>query len=167
MSDTGPNVLWFQLLSQKYGCFPWILYPIRFGLGLSVRSLLRRNFESQTDGPVAEWLRPLTAKSRVISSFGFEPSETSQVLLAGGHVVFLGDLPFSPHLVTDSAQNEWNNLDGVKNAKKKKRRRRRENRKHVFVFYRLIHTTWTNWIFSERALFLLLHEWIHLFLNHA
>ena len=32
--------------------------------------------------------------------------ETSQVLLAGGQVVFLGDLPFSPHLTIDSAQNE-------------------------------------------------------------
>ena len=37
--------------------------------------------------------------------------ETSQVLLAGGQVVFLGDLPFSAHLTIDSAQNEWNNLD--------------------------------------------------------
>ena len=32
--------------------------------------------------------------------------ETSQVLLASGQVVILGDLPFSPHLTTDSAQNE-------------------------------------------------------------
>ena len=31
---------------------------------------------------------------------------TSHVLLAGGHVVFLLDLPFSPHLPNDSAQNE-------------------------------------------------------------
>ena len=32
--------------------------------------------------------------------------ETSQVLLAGGQVVFLGDLSFSPHLMIDSAENE-------------------------------------------------------------
>ena len=32
--------------------------------------------------------------------------ETSQVLLAGGQLVFLGNLPFSPHLTIDSAQNE-------------------------------------------------------------
>ena len=38
--------------------------------------------------------------------------ETSKVLLASGQVVFLGDLPFSPHLSIDSAQNERTNLDG-------------------------------------------------------
>ena len=32
--------------------------------------------------------------------------ETSQVLLAGGQMVFLGDLPFLPHLTIDLAQNE-------------------------------------------------------------
>ena len=37
--------------------------------------------------------------------------ETSQVLFADGQVVFLGDLPFLPHLTIDSAQNECNNLD--------------------------------------------------------
>ena len=31
---------------------------------------------------------------------------TSQVLLAGGQVVFLGELLFSPHLPIDLAQNE-------------------------------------------------------------
>ena len=35
---------------------------------------------------------------------GFEPS-SGHVRHAGGQV-FLGDLPFSPHLTTDSAQNE-------------------------------------------------------------
>ena len=39
--------------------------------------------------------------------------ETSQVLLVHGQLVFLGDLPFSPHLTTDLAQNEWNNLNGL------------------------------------------------------
>ena len=29
----------------------------------------------------------------------------SQILLAGGQVFFLGDLPFSPHLTIGSAQN--------------------------------------------------------------
>ena len=37
--------------------------------------------------------------------------EASQVLLAGGQVVFLGDLPFSPHLPIDPAQHEWNNIE--------------------------------------------------------
>ena len=31
---------------------------------------------------------------------------SSQVLLAGGQVVYLGDLPFLPHVAIDSAQNE-------------------------------------------------------------
>ena len=31
---------------------------------------------------------------------------TSQVLFAGGQVFFLEDLPLSPHLAIDSAQNE-------------------------------------------------------------
>ena len=30
----------------------------------------------------------------------------------GSQVFFLGDIPFSPHLTIDSAQNEWNKLDG-------------------------------------------------------
>ena len=38
--------------------------------------------------------------------------ETSKVLLAGGQVGFLGNLPFSRHLTIDSAQNKWTNLDG-------------------------------------------------------
>ena len=38
--------------------------------------------------------------------------ETSQVLLAGGQPVFLGDLTFTPHLTIASAQNECNDLDG-------------------------------------------------------
>ena len=29
-----------------------------------------------------------------------------EVMLAGGHEVFLGDPPFSPHLTIDSAKNE-------------------------------------------------------------
>ena len=32
--------------------------------------------------------------------------ETNQFLLAAGQVVFLGDLPFLPHLTIDLAQNE-------------------------------------------------------------
>ena len=35
--------------------------------------------------------------------------ETSQVLLGGGHMVFLGALTFTPHFVIDWAQNESNN----------------------------------------------------------
>ena len=40
------------------------------------------------------------------SSLARATCETSQVLLAGGQVVFLGDLPFSPCLTIDMAQNE-------------------------------------------------------------
>ena len=37
---------------------------------------------------------------------------TRFVLLAGGHVLFLENLPFSFHLTIDLARNEWNNPDG-------------------------------------------------------
>ena len=57
---------------------------------------------------MAEWFRPL-----IFSTLNHSPShccgsrETSQVLLAGVFsFYFSGDLPFSPHLATDSAQNE-------------------------------------------------------------
>ena len=45
--------------------------------------------------------------------------ETIQVLLAGGWVFFLGDLPFSPNHTIDLAQNEWSNLDECKTQMKK------------------------------------------------
>ena len=40
------------------------------------------------------------------SSLAQVTCEASQILLAGGLVVFLRDLPFSPHLMIDLAQNE-------------------------------------------------------------
>ena len=46
------------------------------------------------------------------SSLARVTCETSQILLASGQVFFLEDLPSSPRLTTDSAQNEWNNIDG-------------------------------------------------------
>ena len=62
---------------------------------------------------MTEWLRLLIFSAlNCLSSHccGFDPSsghsETSQVLLAGGQVLFLEDPPFSPHLVIGSAQNE-------------------------------------------------------------
>ena len=58
-----------------------------------------------------EMLGRLTA---VGSSVAWVTCETSQVLLVGGQVFFLGDLPFSPHRTIDWAQNEWNNLMGHK-----------------------------------------------------
>ena len=50
---------------------------------------------------MAEWLRtlPFSAQNRLSHRCGFElrsGRETNQVLLVGGQVVFLGDLPFSP-----------------------------------------------------------------------
>ena len=71
--------------------------------------------------PVAEWLRTLIFSTlNCFSSHrcGFEPSSghmwASQVLILGSQVVFLGDLPFSPHLTIDLAQNEWNNQRAIK-----------------------------------------------------
>ena len=50
---------------------------------------------------VAEWFaRHLVT---VGSSLARVTCERSQVLLAGGQVVFLGDPPFSPHLPIDAA----------------------------------------------------------------
>ena len=66
--------------------------------------------------PVAEWLRTL-----IFSALNHPPCKTSQVLLAGGQVIFLGDFPFSPHLQIDSAQNEWNSLEGPWNPNQKKK----------------------------------------------
>ena len=68
--------------------------------------------------PVAEWLRLLIFSTLNHSSShrcGFEPrsghlwNEPSSACEMSGF--FLGDLQFSPHLLIDSAQNEWNNLD--------------------------------------------------------
>ena len=62
---------------------------------------------------MAEWLRLLILSALIAryltavgSSLARVTCEASQVLLAGGQVVFLGDLPFSTHLTIDSAQNE-------------------------------------------------------------
>ena len=45
--------------------------------------------------------------------------DTSQVLLAGGQVFFLGDLLFSPHLTSHLAQNECNDRKTAPPTKKK------------------------------------------------
>ena len=45
--------------------------------------------------------------------------EKIQVLLAGGWVFFLRDLPFLPNLTIDSAKSEWSNLDKYKTQMKK------------------------------------------------
>ena len=62
---------------------------------------------------MAEWLRTLhfsalnpRRPTAVGSSLARVICETSQFLLAGGQVVFLGDPPVSPYLTIDSAQNE-------------------------------------------------------------
>ena len=58
--------------------------------------------------PMSEWLRLLifsTLNSSSSHRCGFEPS-WGHVMLVGGQVVFLGDLPFSPHLAIVSAKNE-------------------------------------------------------------
>ena len=62
---------------------------------------------------MAEWLRtPIFSalNGHHFIAVGSSPArvtcETSQVLLVGGQVVILGDLPFSPHLSIDLTQNE-------------------------------------------------------------
>ena len=54
-------------------------------------------------------IRHLTA---VGSSLALVTCETSKFCLRVDMCVFLGDLPFSPHLMIGSAQNELNNLGG-------------------------------------------------------
>ena len=75
-----------------------------------------------TASPVAVWLRPLifSALNRSSSHHrGFELArvscEISQALLVGGHMFFLGDIPFSHKLTSCSAQSVWNDLDGPQN----------------------------------------------------
>ena len=46
----------------------------------------------------------LVVKDAVGSSLARVTCETSQVLLGGGQVVFLGDLPFLPYLTIDLTQ---------------------------------------------------------------
>ena len=53
------------------------------------------------------WLsKALVISTAVGSSLARVTCETSQVLLAGGQMDFLMDLPFLPHLTIASAQNE-------------------------------------------------------------
>ena len=58
----------------------------------------------ETGGPRGRVLRTLTAVGSSLARV--YTCETSKVLLAGGQVVYLGDIPFSHHLTIDSAQNE-------------------------------------------------------------
>ena len=53
---------------------------------------------------MGEWLIACHLAT-VGSSLAWVTCETSQGLLAGGQVVFLGDLLFLPHLMIDLAQN--------------------------------------------------------------
>ena len=62
---------------------------------------------------MAEWLRTFIFRDLITrclttmgSSLAGVTCEISQVLLVGGQVVFLGDLPFWPHLMIDSAQKK-------------------------------------------------------------
>ena len=53
--------------------------------------------DNRSAAPVAEWLRTLIFSAfiaAVDSSLARVTCEASQVLLAGGQVVFLGELPF-------------------------------------------------------------------------
>ena len=65
--------------------------------------------------PVAEWLRPL-----IFNALNRSPSNRLGFEASSGHMwdkpgcsrwFFSGFFPFSPHLTTDAAQNEWNNID--------------------------------------------------------
>ena len=68
------------------------------------------------------------------SSLAQVTCHTSQVLLAGGQVFFLGDLPFLPHLTIDSAQNELNNLDRPENPNQKKKKKKKKISGRVLGF---------------------------------
>ena len=102
--------------------FSFSTLPLGAGWGLcSLLVALPGDRFTTFAAPVTEWLRPLifAILNRLPSHrCWFEPcsghSETSQVLLAGGQVLFLGDLPFSPNLPIDSAQNEWKDLEVFK-----------------------------------------------------
>ena len=66
---------------------------------------------------MVEWLKMLIFSALNCSSSASScPARvicgTSQILLAGGQVFFLGAFPFTRHLLSDSAQNEWKKLDG-------------------------------------------------------
>ena len=70
------------------------------------------NVNRNVVGSMAEWLRPVIFSTPnhspshcCSSSLARVTRETSQVLLVGGQGFFLRDLPFSPHLTTDLAQN--------------------------------------------------------------
>ena len=55
---------------------------------------------------MAEWLRQLVSGvlyRLTISLLFVRASETRQVLLAGGQVIFIGDLPFTSKLMIDTA----------------------------------------------------------------
>ena len=82
---------------------------------------------------MTEWLRPLIFSTlnhssshrcgltAVGSSLAQVTCETSQVLLAGGQVVFLEDLPFLPHLAIDRLKMSKIILMGRKTQIKKKK----------------------------------------------
>ena len=99
-----------------------ISYDSRWQICLTARALfaiLRASLGLFQATPVAEWLKPLILGLKITrhltavgSSLARVTCDTSQVLLAGGQLFFLREFPFSLHLTTDSAQNEWN-LDGL------------------------------------------------------
>ena len=88
--------------------------------------------------PVAKWLRMLIFSAQNRSSShrcGFKTNsvtcETSQGLLAGGQVVFLGDLSFLPHFTIDSSQNDEIILTGHKTQITKNNYQKKI---HIYIF---------------------------------
>ena len=79
-------------------------------------------------------------------------------MLAGGQVVFLGDIPFLPDLTIDSAQNEWNNKTQIK--KKKKRREIIQNEISCFIT-----GSWMSLKIGEKSTFVMSfspYQWVTL-----
>ena len=83
---------------------------LKFGKVFDINNNLLRSKTkfSSPRGPVvkaANHLKHSKSLTAVGSSLARVTCGKSQVLLADGHVVYYGDLPFSPHLTIDSAQN--------------------------------------------------------------
>ena len=111
---------------SSYFTFFILLFPLTYFI-IKIRyyiNICMCSFVSLA-APVAEWLWPLNFSALNRSSShrcGFEPSSghmwDKPSFACRWSCEFSRDLPFSPHRAIDTAQNEWNNLDGPLNPPK-------------------------------------------------